>query len=144
VETNSVSIERLPKVLLVDNYQPLLIAWRRFLGSWCEVVGTVSSGRAALEVARECRPDVIVLDLNMPELSGLDVCRAIQQTMPQVGVVLVSAADGAELRRTAFEVGAAAFVPKYWAGCELESAIRRACREQPSFQSSTTGENERD
>ena len=140
---NTLSIEGRPRVMLADDYQPLLVAWRRFLDPWCEVVGSVSTGREVLEVARQCLPDVLVLDLNMPGLNGLEVCREIRKAMPQVGVVLASAANDADLRRAAFQVGVSAFVPKYLAVRELESAIRRASRGHASFQPSTTREHER-
>ena len=125
----TVAIERRPRVLLVDDYQPLLVAWRRLLEPWCDVVGSVSNGREVIKVAVQCKPNVIVLDLNMPELNILDVCSTFKQVRPQIGVVLVSAADDPDLRRVAFKLGASSFVSKYLAASELEPAIRRAFRE---------------
>jgi DNA-binding NarL/FixJ family response regulator len=115
-----------PRVLLADDYQGLLEAWQRLLAPSCDVIGSVSNGRAVLEAAARLDPDVIVLDVAMPEINGLEVCRRITASMPRVGVVLVTAIDSPEVRHAALSVGAAAFVVKHTAADELEPAVRHA------------------
>ena len=118
--------ERRPRVLLADDYQGLLDAWRRLLESSCDIVGSVLNGRDVLEAATRLRPDVIVLDVDMPGLNGVDACRQIKQATPETGVVLVTAADDADVRHAGTQAGASAFVLKYSAAEELERAIQRA------------------
>ena len=128
-----------PRVLLVDDYERLLEAWRRLLGPSCEIVGAVTSGDQALPLAQTLKPDVIVVDLSMPGLSGFDVCREIRRTAPETRVVLVSADDNEALRHAAERVGAAAFVTKSEAADELEQAIRRVLRREPEPNPSLQG-----
>jgi DNA-binding NarL/FixJ family response regulator len=117
-----------PRVLLVDDYERLLEAWRRLLEPSCEIVGGVTSGYEALELAQALKPDVIVVDLSMPGLSGFDVCREIREIAPATRVVLVSADDNEALRSAAESFGAAAFVAKSDAADELKHAIQLAVR----------------
>jgi two-component system, NarL family, nitrate/nitrite response regulator NarL len=115
-----------PRVLLVDDYERLLEAWRRLLEPSCEIVGSVTSGYEALQLAQALKPDVIVVDLSMPGLNGFDVCRKIREIAPATRVVLVSADDNEALRNAAERFGAAAFVAKSEAADELEDAIQLA------------------
>jgi DNA-binding NarL/FixJ family response regulator len=128
-----------PRVLLVDDYERLLEAWHRLLEPSCEIVGGVTSGHEALSLAQILKPDVIVVDLSMPGLSGFEVCRQIRQINPETRVVLVSADDNEALRHAAERFGAAAFVTKSEAADELEHAIRRAFRQEPADKPSLQG-----
>ena len=120
------SRERRPRVLLADDYRGLLDAWRRLLESSCDIVGSVATGRAVLEALPELEPDVIVLDIDMPDMNGLDACRHIKQMAPRTIVILATAADDLDVRRASIDAGASAFVLKYSAAEELEPAIQRA------------------
>jgi DNA-binding NarL/FixJ family response regulator len=115
-----------PRVLLADDYVALLTAWRRLLEPSCEVVGSVRDGRALVEAATSLSPDVIVADLSMPEVSGLDACRQIKITNPQTKIVLVTAGGDEWVARAAFLAGASAFVLKHSAADDLLTAIRSA------------------
>jgi two-component system nitrate/nitrite response regulator NarL len=128
-----------PRVLLVDDYERLLDAWRRLLEPSCEIVGGVISGHEALQLAQALKPDVIVVDVSMPGLSGFDVCREIRQIAPETRVVLVSADDNEALRHAAARLGAAAFVVKSEAADELEHAILRALGQEPEGKPSLQG-----
>ena len=128
-----------PRVLLVDDYERLLEAWRRLLEPSCEIVASVTSGREAITLAEALKPDVIVVDLSMPGLNGFDVCREIRQIAPATRVVLVSADDNEALRSAAARFGAAAFVTKSEAADELELAIQRAVRGTPDGTPSAQG-----
>ena len=112
-----------PRVLLADDHAEILAALRRMLVPYCDVVGQVRNGRTLLEAAGTLQPDVIVVDVNMPGVSGLEACRAIKQATPSIRVVMLTASDDAALRRRAFELGASAFVVKYQIADELVPAI---------------------
>jgi DNA-binding NarL/FixJ family response regulator len=122
----SVTFQGKPRVLLADDYVALLTAWRRLLEPSCEVVGSVRNGRALLEAATELSPDVIVADLSMPEVNGLDACRQIKLASPQTKVVLVTAGGDEWVARAAFRAGASAFVLKHSAADDLLTAIQSA------------------
>ena len=112
-----------PRVLLADDHAEILAALRRMLVPYFDVVGQVRNGRTLLEAAGTLQPDVIVVDVNMPGVSGLEACRAIKQATPSIRVVMLTASDDAALRRRAFELGASAFVVKYQIADELVPAI---------------------
>jgi DNA-binding NarL/FixJ family response regulator len=120
--------ERRPKVLLADDYAPLLISWRRILDPTCDVVAAVSDGREVLDAARTYAPDVVVLDIAMPDMNGLAACREIKAAHPGIGVVLASAFDDAAFQQAAEAAGASAFVVKSAAADELEGAVWQAFR----------------
>src|SRR5262249_3293236 len=108
----------------------------------CDIVGTASHGRAVLETARRLNPDVIVLDVNLGETNGLDLCSEITRELPSIQVVLVSATVPAELQDAAHHAVASSFVSKFVGISELESAIRcayGAARSQPMFAVGGTG-----
>jgi DNA-binding NarL/FixJ family response regulator len=115
-----------PPVLLADDYTNILTAMVRLISPSCVVVGTVTTGAALLETARRVSPDVIVVDLNLPDMSGLEACRQLKTAAPAASVILLTAASDPRVREGAFESGASAFVPKYRAGDELLPAIEKA------------------
>ena len=112
-----------PRVLLADDFPSLLAAWRRLLTPTCDVVGEVSDGGAVLRQAGDLHPDVVVIDISMPDMTGLEVCRAIKTALPLLRVILVTADGNRQLAEAAFQAGASAFVLKQSAGEELPLAI---------------------
>ena len=123
------------RVLIVDDYPGLVSAWRRWLQSSYDIVGGVSDSGEVLELAAELKPDVIVLDVLMPGLNGLDICRDIKTTAPETKVILVSAADEENVRTTAVHLGASAFILKSSEPQELDRAIQHALRGETYFPS---------
>jgi DNA-binding NarL/FixJ family response regulator len=115
-----------PRVLLADDYNALLVALRRLLAPSCDVVGSVADGLAVVDAATRLRPDVTVLDLNLPTINGLEACRRIKAALPLSKVILITAADDDALRKTAFELGASAFVLKHRVVDDLGPAIQEA------------------
>jgi|ERR1700691_1145280 len=89
-----------------------------------EVCAEVNNGRAAVEKAKELKPDVVVLDLGMPILNGLEATRQMLGDNPRVKVLILTMADGDRVVRDAFEAGARGFVLKSDATRELVAAIR--------------------
>jgi DNA-binding NarL/FixJ family response regulator len=115
-----------PRVLLADDHAMLLEAFARLLSSSCEVVGAVADGRALLEAAPRLKPDLIVADISMPRLNGIDACRQLQPKLPGVKWVFLTVSVDADLAREAFRLGASAFLLKSSAASELFTAIQRA------------------
>ena len=77
-----------PRVLLADDHELVLGAFDKMLAGECEVVGRVADGRTLVNAAEKLRPDVIVLDIGMPVLNGLEAGRQIKHLMPAVKLVL--------------------------------------------------------
>jgi len=119
-------MNRRPRVLLADDHTMLLDAFKRVLEPACEVVGSVADGRALLEAAPKLKPDVIVLDIAMPRLNGLDASRQLKQTMPETKLVFLTANEDPDLAVEAFQMGASAYLLKNSASSELFTAIQHA------------------
>ena len=116
-----------PRVLLADDYPEMVKAVGRLLALECEVVGSVDDGSALLEAAERLQPDVIVLDLNLPNVHGLEACRQITQVHPEIRVIVFTALSDPDVTQRSFEVGASAFVSKLGGDDGLLSTIRRLC-----------------
>jgi DNA-binding NarL/FixJ family response regulator len=119
-------------VLLADDYPGMTTAIARLLRPFFDVVGQVSDGLELFAAATRLRPDVVVMDLRMPGLNGLDACRRLKAEIPDVRVILYTAADDDRLRARALAMGASAFVPKACDGDELVTAIRDAVTRRAS------------
>jgi DNA-binding NarL/FixJ family response regulator len=104
------------RILVVDDHQMLREALVGMLeAAGFEVVGAV--GADATSLAVELTPDVVLMDLSMPVLNGLDATRLLREVVPGVAIVVFSAFDSPELKRQAFDAGAVAYLPK---GCSAE------------------------
>lgn len=117
-----------PRVLLADDHRLLREAFARLLESECEVVGTVADGRAVLAEAPVLQPDVVVLDVAMPLLNGLDAARQLRRTMPEVKVVFLTMSEDPDVAAEAFRVGASGYLLKNSAASELLTAVREVSR----------------
>lgn len=113
-----------PRVLLADDHALLLGAYEKLLGGECEVVGQVSDGRALVAAAEALKPDVIVLDITMPLLNGLEAGRQIKQRFRDIKLVFVTMNEDPDLAAEAFRSGASAYLLKRSAASELGTAIR--------------------
>jgi DNA-binding NarL/FixJ family response regulator len=113
-----------PRVLLADDHALLLGAFAKLLSDECDVVGQVSDGRALVEVAGKLNPDVIVLDISMPLLNGLEAGRQIKQKMRGVKLVFLTMNEDPDLAAEAFRAGASGYLLKRSAASELTTAIR--------------------
>ena len=117
-----------PRVILADDHALLLGAFERLLSSECEIVAQVSDGRALIEAAERLRPDVVVLDISMPMLNGLDAGRQIKHKVPDVKLVYVTMNEDPDLAAEAFKIGAAGYLLKRSAASELLTAIQEVVR----------------
>ncbi len=114
------------RVLLADDHTLLLEAFEKLLEHDYTVVGTVSDGRALLSAAAELMPDVIVLDIAMPLLNGLDAARQLKKTMPKVKLVFLTMNEDPNVANEAFRAGASGYLLKTSALSELSKAIHEA------------------
>jgi DNA-binding NarL/FixJ family response regulator len=112
-----------PRVLLADDHRLLREAFAELLRAECDVLGAVADGRALLELASELRPDIVVLDIAMPLLNGMDAARQLKRLMPDVRVIFLTVSEDADLAAEAFRVGAAGYLLKNSAASELLQAI---------------------
>ena len=117
-----------PRVLLADDHNLLLGAFAKLLSDECEIVGTVSDGRALVEAAQRLKPDVIVLDVAMPLLNGLDAGRQIKQAQKGIKLVFVTMNEDPDIAAEAFRAGASAYLLKRSAASELLVAIREVMK----------------
>ncbi len=115
-----------PRVLLADDHTLLLGAFRKLLEPECEVVGAVENGRALLDSARELRPDVVVVDISMPLLNGLDAGRQLKQLLPGARLIFLTMNEDPDLVAEALRIGASGYLLKNSAASELVLAIREA------------------
>jgi DNA-binding NarL/FixJ family response regulator len=101
-------------------------AIRRLLALDCEIVGSVADGSALLPEAQRLRPDVIVLDANLPNVHSVEACRAITRVNPTTKVIVFTAMNDPAVSQAFFDAGASAFVSKM-AAEDLLSTIKRLC-----------------
>ena len=113
-----------PRVLLADDHALLLGAFEKLLSADCDIVGQVSDGRALVDAAEELRPDVIVLDISMPLMNGLEAARHIKQKARGAKLVFLTMNEDSDLAAEAFRAGASGYLLKRSAASELLTAIR--------------------
>ena len=112
-----------PRILLADDHPGVLEHASRILAEEYEVVGTVSDGRAAVDAAFQLQPDLVVLDIMMPELDGFHAARELRQRGSRAKVVFLTIQKGEEYVSAAMESGGAAYVLKSRMYSDLIRAI---------------------
>ncbi len=117
-----------PRVLLADDHRIVLEGLRGLLAAEFELAGTATDGRQLIDLARECKPDVVVADISMPLLNGIDAVRQILEEQPGVKVVMLTMHPDQTYATRAFDAGASAYVLKHSASDELVTAIREVLR----------------
>jgi DNA-binding NarL/FixJ family response regulator len=117
-----------PRVILADDHTMLVEAFEKLLSPECEIVAKVADGRALVAAVQTHHPDVVVLDVAMPLLNGLDAARQIKQIDRSVRLVFVTMNEDPDLAAEAFRAGGAAYLLKRSAGSELLTAIREAMK----------------
>ncbi|TKS59507.1 MAG: DNA-binding response regulator [Nitrospira sp.] len=119
-----------PRILLADDHTLFVEALHKVLEPEFELVGEVGDGRALLEAAPRLQPDVIVLDLSMPLLNGIDAAHQLRRLVPDARLVFLSMHGDATYVTEAFRAGAAAYILKRSTATELLQAIRATLRGQ--------------
>lgn len=120
--------QRRTRVLIADDHTLLAEACANLLQPEFEVVGIVNNGRALLRAAPELKPDIVILDIGMPELNGLDAGDHLKHVMPSVKLVYLTVNTGPDVAAEAFRRGASGYIVKQCAAAELLTAIRRVVK----------------
>jgi DNA-binding NarL/FixJ family response regulator len=115
-----------PRVLLGDDHTLVLDGFRKLLEDRCEVVGTAEDGRTLLRMAQELQPDIVTLDISMPQLNGVDAARKLKKILPRTKLIFVTMHADPAYVNEAFKAGASGYLLKRSAGSELLQAIQSA------------------
>jgi len=120
-----------PRFLIADDHAIFAEALRGYLEKTYAIVGVVLDGRALIQQAMQLRPDVIIVDISMPFLNGLEAARRIKLEAPNIKFIFLTMQDDPNLAAAALELGAIGFVLKHSAGKELLQAIDHVLHGKP-------------
>lgn len=112
-----------PRILLADDHTMVVEAFRKLLEPEFEIVGTVSDGQSLVRLAPELKPDVIVVDIGMPFLSGMDAGRRLKGLLPGTKLIVLTMNEDTELAAEALRSWASGYLLKKSAGSELVNAV---------------------
>lgn len=115
---------RKPRVLVADDHTLVVAGFRKLLEDQCELIGTAEDGRAVVDMALHLQPDIVILDISMPLLNGIDAGEQIKKHLPDVKLLFVTMHSDTAYVQAAFKVGASGYLLKRSATDELEQAIR--------------------
>src|SRR3954451_17882550 len=118
------------RILLADDHSLMLEGLARLLAGEFEIVGTAVDGRTLVAETERLRPDIVVLDIGMPEMNGVEAARRINKSVPDCKIVFVTQQLDPAYVHAAFTAGAKAYVAKQSASEELVEAIHRALRDR--------------
>jgi len=113
-----------PRVLLGDDHTLVLDGFRKLLEDRCEIVGVAEDGRTLLRMAQELQPDIVTLDISMPQLNGVDAARKLKKILPRTKLIFVTMHADPAYVNEAFKAGASGYLLKRSAGSELLQAIQ--------------------
>ncbi|MCS6291478.1 MAG: response regulator transcription factor [Nitrospira sp.] len=119
-----------PRVLMADDHSLILAGLRKLVEAECDVVGAVEDGRALVEAAQRLRPDLILLDISMPLLNGLDAARQLRKLLPESKVIFLTMHASPTYATEAFQAGASGYLLKRSAASELGLAIKAVLQGQ--------------
>jgi DNA-binding NarL/FixJ family response regulator len=115
--------ERRPRILLADDHPMMLAGLRSLLEPELEVAGTATDGQALLAAAERLRPDLVIADIRMPGLDGIEATRRLRARLPRVKVLILSIHAEPSWVRAAFDAGACGYLTKTSAPEEIERAV---------------------
>jgi DNA-binding NarL/FixJ family response regulator len=119
---------KVPRIMLADDHTLIVEAIRNLLEPRCEVVGTVSDGRALVELAASLKPDAVLVDIAMPLLNGLDAMRQLKVKMPEIKLICLTMNEDPDLAAEAMRAGASGYLLKTSPATELFHAIQEVLR----------------
>jgi DNA-binding NarL/FixJ family response regulator len=117
-----------PRLLLADDHTLVLEGLKKILSDDFEPVGAAENGRELLRLSEELKPDVVLLDISMPLLNGIDTCKLLIKNTPQAKVIFLTMHADADYVAEAFRAGASGYLLKRSAGSELVSAIHEVLK----------------
>ena len=113
-------------MLLADDHEAMLNRVAELLVGDCDVIGTAIDGRGALDAAQKLKPDVLVLDISMPVMNGIELAHRLKEAGAKVRIVFLTVHDDPDFAREAFEAGALGYVIKPRIASDLLAAIKEA------------------
>ena len=119
-----------PRIVLADDHTLVLEGLCKILEDECDVVGTAEDGRILLNMVQEHNPDVVVLDISMPQLNGLDAARQLHKLLPACKIIFLTMHADPTYAREAFQIGASGYLLKRSAATELILAIHAVLKDQ--------------
>lgn len=119
-----------PRILIADDHSIVLAGLRKLVEAEGDVVGTAEDGRTLVEEAQKLRPDIILLDISMPLLNGLDAARQIRKLVPESRLIFLTMHATPTYATEAFKAGASGYLIKRSAASELKQAIQAVMRGQ--------------
>lgn len=119
-----------PRIVLADDHTLVLEGLRKILEDEYDIVGTAEDGRTLLKVAQEHNPDVVVLDISMPQLNGLDAARQLHKLLPACKIIFLTMHTDPTYAKEAFQIGASGYLLKRSAATELILAIQAVLKDQ--------------
>ena len=119
-----------PRILIADDHSILLAGLKKLVEEAHEVVGTVEDGRALIEAAERLKPDLILMDISMPLLNGLDAARHLKKLLPDSKLLFLTMHSSPTYATEAFKAGANGYLLKRSAASELPQAIAAVLRGQ--------------
>ena len=117
-----------PRLLLADDHTLVLEGLKKILEDEFEPVGSAENGRELLQLAEDLKPDVVLVDISMPQLNGIDACKQLVKTAPQAKVIFVTMHADADYVAEAFRAGASGYLLKRSAASELVTAIHEVLK----------------
>ncbi len=115
------------RVLLADDHEAMLDRVARLLEAECNVVGTATDGQQALEAAQDLKPDVLVLDISMPVMNGIETAHRLKEAGAEARIVFLTVHDDPDFAKEALEAGALGYVIKSRIASDLMIAINEVC-----------------
>jgi DNA-binding NarL/FixJ family response regulator len=110
--------------LLADDHTLVVEGFRRLLENQCQLVGTVSDGRALLDAVPNLKPDIVIMDISMPVMNGIEAARRLKMNYPDIKILFITMHADPAYVRAAFKAGASAYLLKRSVGEELSQALR--------------------
>lgn len=113
-----------PRTVIVDDHTLLAEAFKKLLEGECDVVGTYGDARQFLLEVPRLNPDIVILDLSMPMLNGLDAARELKRLVPATKIIFLTMNEDPDIAAEAFRIGASGYLLKRSAASELQQAVR--------------------
>ena len=125
------------RILIADDHEVMRQGLKLVLEKepGCEVCGVAKTGKEAVEQAKTLRPDIVVLDMSMPELTGVEAARQIKRALPETELLIFTANENEDVIRQVFDAGAKSYIRKADAPAQLVDAIKSLRQHKPFFTS---------
>ncbi len=122
-----------PRVIIADDHLLFVEGLWRVVQAECEIVATSINGRNLVELALRLRPEIVLLDISMPLLSGMEAARQIKAQAPEVRIIFVTMQTSRDFIREAFDLGASGYLSKQATASELTDAIQQVMAGRYAF-----------